>query len=130
MSSISTNVSGLQAAMLRLDVAASNIANQNTTGPLLDANGTTTAYSARAVQQSPDPSGGVMAKVTTTGQPLQRVYDPAAPYANGQGMIAAPADTGVTDAVNLIIARQSYAANMSTLTISDRMTKALLDSLA
>ena len=136
MSSISSiAVSGLNAATRRVEVSASNIANQQSTGALPSANGAgptgaPQAYRPLQVNQTDSAGGGTQ---TTTGEVSPAtvpVSDPQAPFANADGMVAAPNVDLAQELIGQMVAKYSYAANLASLKADDRMTKSLLDATA
>jgi len=101
-------VSGLQAASLRLQAAASNIVNSDSDG-----------YQPVSVSQTPSPDGGVRA----TLQPALLAYDPHHPYANLQADLS-------SDLVNLKLAEHDFRASLLAYKASAEMFKTLLDATA
>ncbi len=86
-------VSGMNAAALRLQISASNIANVQSSGPCRAApmpRSYPPAYNALAVNQTAMPDGTTFATVTPVLPGTVTAWDPAASYANAQGMVAAP----------------------------------------
>jgi len=136
MSSISAiALSGLNAASRRLQVSASNVANSLTTGALPNADGTVpagapTAYAPLALVQSASARGGVQTSVTTVTPSTTAVFDPQAPFANQDGLVAAPNVDLAQEFVGQLIASYSFAANAAVLRADDRMTKSLIDITA
>lgn len=136
MSSISAiALSGLNAASLRLQVSASNVANAQSTGALPNANSTAPAGSPQAyapleVVQSASVSGGVQTSVTTVTPSTTAVFDPQASFANQDGLVAAPNVDLAQEFVDQLLASYSYAANAIVLKTDDRMTQSLLDITA
>ncbi|MGP9814299.1 flagellar basal body rod protein FlgC [Rhodopseudomonas sp. NSM] len=136
MSSISAiAVSGLKAATRRLEVSASNIANQQSTGALPAANGTVPAgapqaYRPMQVNQTAVPGSGTRTSVTTTAPGKIAVSDPQAPFANEDGMVAAPDVDLAQELIGQMVAKYSYTANLATLKADRDMSKALLDATA
>jgi len=123
--------SGMATASLRLNVSASNIANISTTGPLPDTNtsGTTefpAFYSPLRVDQI-DVGGGTAATVTTVSPSYVPMYDPGAPYADKNGMVAAPNVDLANEVVQQIIASYMFAANATVMKIGSQMTSTLLN---
>jgi flagellar basal-body rod protein FlgC len=56
--------------------------------------------------------------------------DPSAPFANQDGLVAAPnVDLG-QEMVSQLVAKYSYAANARVMAADDRMTKTLIDTIA
>ena len=133
MNSISTiAVSGLNAAAQRLQVSASNVANVFSTGALPAANGTVPAgaqqaYAPLRVNQTATADGGTQTSVTATTPSYTAVSDPQAPFANANGLVAAPNVDISQEMVDQMIASYSFATNATVLKASDRMTQALLD---
>jgi flagellar basal-body rod protein FlgC len=124
-------VSGMYAAVRRLEVSASNVANQGSTGRLPAADGSVPAGSPRAYTplrvDQVEVAGGTQANVSAVSPGTVAVYEPDAPYADANGMVAAPdVDLG-TEMVELMVARLSFAANVQTLKASDTLAKTLLD---
>jgi flagellar basal-body rod protein FlgC len=136
MSSISAiAVSGLNAAARRLQVSASNVANSQTTGALPNADGTVpagapTAYAPLALVQTATAGGGVQTSVTTVTPSTTAVFDPQAPFANQDGLVAAPNVDLAQEFVGQLLASYSFAANAAVLRADDRMTKSLIDITA
>jgi flagellar basal-body rod protein FlgC len=136
MSSISAiAVSGLNAAARRLQVSASNVANSQTTGALPNADGTVpagapTAYAPLALVQTATVGGGVQTSITTVTPSTTAVFDPQAPFANQDGLVAAPNVDLAQEFVGQLLASYSFAANAAVLRADDRMTKSLIDITA
>jgi flagellar basal-body rod protein FlgC len=133
MSSISTiALSGLNAAARRVEVSASNVANVASTGVLPNADGTVpagapTAYAPLEVVQTASAGGGTQTTVTTVTPSTTAVSDPQAPFANQDGLVAAPNVDLSRELVSQMIASYDFAANAAVMTTDDRMTKTLLD---
>jgi flagellar basal-body rod protein FlgC len=136
MSSISTiALSGMNAAARRLEVSASNVANVASTGALPNADGRVsagapTAYAPLEVVQTASADGGTQTTVTTVTPPTTAVSDPQAPYANQDGLVAAPNVDLSKELVSQMIASYSFTANAAVMRADDRMTKTLLDVTA
>jgi flagellar basal-body rod protein FlgC len=129
--------SGMAAATLRLDAAASNLANAQSDGALPSADGSASdplapsVYAPRRVDQislSPSASkiAGVSAQITAEPN-FFASYKPDASFANGQGMVASPNVDPVTETVQMIMAEQSFLSNMSVYKTADAMMKMVLD---
>lgn len=136
MSSISAiALSGLNAASLRLQVSASNVANAQSTGALPNTNGTLPAgapqaYAPLEVVQSASAGGGVQTSVTTVTPSTTTVFDPQASFANQDGLVAAPNVDLASEFVGQLLASYNYAANATVLKTDDRMMQSLLDITA
>ena len=106
-------LSGLHAASLRLEAAASNIVNS-------DSN----TYQPVSVSQSPSPGGGVSASL----QPASLLaYDPAAPYGNLQTQ---PNVDLPSELANLKLAEHDFRASLLAYKTSAEMFKTLLNATA
>ena len=148
MSTLSIATSGLSAASLRLNVAASNIANVLTTGPLPAANGSGTsgggaangssnnsnfpaAYVPLQVNQVDQSNGstpgGTLATVSTVSPSFVPQFDPSSPFANQDGLVAAPNVDLTSQFVQLITAKYTFAANAKVIQAYSDTTKSLLD---
>jgi flagellar basal-body rod protein FlgC len=136
MSTISTiALTGMNAATRRVEVSASNIANAMDTGALPGADGTVPAGAPRAyapleVQQTSGPGGGTRTTVTTATPSTVAVSDPQAPFANQNGLVAAPNVDLAGQILGQMLASYSFAADATVIKADDRMTRALLDITA
>jgi len=123
----------LSVASLRLQVAASNIANASSDGPLpgtLNPQNFPSAYSALRVNQGDNLGGGTSATVTNVSPSTVATYDPSAPYADGRGMVASPNVDLANELVQVLLARFSYAANAKVIRADAQMSAALFDLTA
>jgi|GEM_PF-230582 len=146
MSTLSIATSGLSAASLRLDVAASNIANIRDTGPLPATSGSGssggTGSSSNAsnfppayvplqvnqVDQTNGPvPGGTLATVSTVSPSFVVQSDPNAPFANQDGLVAAPNVDLASQFIQLLTAKYDFAANAKVIQTYNNTTKSLLD---
>jgi flagellar basal-body rod protein FlgC len=149
MSILSIATSGLSAASLRVGVAASNIANVLTTGPLPATGGSGTSGGAgnssnnsnfpaafvplrvnQVDQTSGATPGGTVATVSTVSPSFVAQSDPTAPFANPDGLVAAPNVDLANEFVQLLIAKESFAANAKVIQAFNNTTKSLLDITA
>jgi flagellar basal-body rod protein FlgC len=139
MSSVSPiATSGILAATARLDATASNAANILTDGPLPTGSGTSantsgfSAYIPLAVNQvdasGPGPSG-TSANVSAVSPSTVAVSDPSAPFANQDGLVAAPNIDPVNLLVQTAIAKYSFGLNANGARTASEMSKSLLDIL-
>ncbi len=147
MSILTIATSGLSAASLRLNVAASNIANAQTTGPLPATGGSGTSsnstgsasvnsnlpavYVPRQVNQSDQSSGsapgGTAATVSTVSPGFVAQSDANSPFANQDGQVAAPNVDLASEYVQLVTAKYAFAANAKVVQAYSDTTKSLLD---
>ena len=126
-------VSGLNVASLRLQVAASNIANASSDGLLPGAPNPENfppAYSALRLNQVDNLGGGTSATVSNVSPTTVATYDPSAPYADSRGMVASPNVDLANELVQVLIARFSYAANAQVIRADAQMSAALFDLTA
>ena len=108
-------VSGIQAASLRVEAAASNIVNMDSAG-----------YQPVSVAQSPTSDGGVSASLQPPTSLL--AYNPA--YANMQDMAAKPNVDLATEIVNLKLASHSFRASIQANKAASEMFHTLLKATA
>ena len=146
MSILSIATSGLSAASLRVNVVASNVANVNTTGPLPASGGSGSSTGAASPgisptfpaayvplrvnqvdQSSGSTPGGTSATVSTVSPSYTAQYDPSAPFANQDGLVAAPNVDLADQFVQLATAKYSYIANAKVIQAYQETTDALLD---
>jgi flagellar basal-body rod protein FlgC len=123
-------VSGLNVASLRLQVAADNIANSLSDGPMPDAANAATfpaAYTPLRVNQTDVVGGGTSATVSQVSPATVSAFDPAAPFADSNGMVASPNVDLANEIVQLMLARYSYAANAQVIRADAQMSAALLN---
>jgi flagellar basal-body rod protein FlgC len=146
MSTLSIATSGLSAASLRLNVAANNIANSLSSGPLPPSSGPGAsgggaassnsnssfppAYVPLQVNQTDQASGGTVATVSPISPSFVAQYDPTASFANQDGLVAAPNVDLASQFVQLLTAKYSFAANAKVIQAYDNTTQSLLDITA
>jgi flagellar basal-body rod protein FlgC len=127
------------AATTRLDATASNAANILTDGPLATASSTSanssgfSAYVPLAVNQvdasGPGPSG-TSANVSAISPSSVAVSESSAPFANQDGLVAAPNIDPVNLLVQTAIAKYSFGPNGNVARTASQVSKSLLDILA
>jgi len=136
MSSISTiALSGMNAAARRLEVSASNVANVLSTGAVPNADGTVPAgapkaYAPLELVQTASAGGGTQTTVTTAKPATTAVFDPQAPFANKDGLVAAPNVDLAQEMISQLVAKYSFAANARVVKADDEMAKTLIDMQA
>jgi flagellar basal-body rod protein FlgC len=122
--------SGLNVASLRLQVAASNIANSLSDGPLpgtLNPESFPAAYTPLRVNQADLAGGGTSATAIAVLPATVSTFDPTAPFADRNGMVASPNVDLANEFVQLMIARYSYAANTQVVRADAQMSASLLN---
>ena len=122
-------LSGMKAALQRFDAAANNIANVRSYGPLPSAaaTGYPPVYTPVDVVQMSVPGGGVVSRVINSPRGPVAYYDPSAPYADANGMVAAPDIDLAVEFVDLITAELDFAANLMVLRVESDMMASLFD---
>lgn len=124
--------SGMTAAMRRLEVSAGNVANALSDGPLPSADAAArakyhAAYVPQRVDQIATADGGTAAVVSDVSPGTVATFDPTAPYADAEGMVASPNVNFANEAIQQIIARYTFAMNAAVERTYERMMKSLLD---
>lgn len=135
-SAINISGSALTAQRLRMDVAASNIANADTTrGRLVD--GEWQPYQRKMVvletkgkdfgslfsqaAQNGDMQGVKAAQIVDDEQPFKLVYQPNHPDADEQGYVRMPNVDPLKEMVDLISSTRSYEANVTVMNAAKGM---------
>jgi flagellar basal-body rod protein FlgC len=121
---ISTALSGLLAAGKRVEAGADNIANAFTAGSL-DPENPNQPYQARTTIQTAQESGGVTATNVPKNPGIVNAFAPDSPFANEDGLVAAPNVDLAEEAVNLKLAEIAYKANIATLKTASEMAEEL-----
>ena len=124
--------SGMTAAMRRLEVSASNVANAMSDGPLPSADAATlakypAAYAPKKVEQVETAGGGTAAVISDVSPSYIASYDPSAPFADAQGMVASPNVNFANEAVQQIVSHYTFVMNAVVARTYDQMMKSLLD---
>ncbi len=120
----------MMAASTRLQVAAGNIANASSSGPLPGAANAAdypAAYSARRVDTVEIQGGGTRAIVRDASPGTVPASDPTAPYADSNGMVASPNVDIAGEAADVLSARLSFAMNAFVVRTESQMMKSLFD---
>jgi flagellar basal-body rod protein FlgC len=129
---LSIAASGMAAAVRRLEVSASNVANALSDGPLPSADPIAqaqypAAYTPKRVDQIEAIGGGTAAVVSDVSPSTIATSDPSAPFADANGMVASPNVDLANEAVQQIIARYTFAMNVAVEKTYEQMMKSLLD---
>jgi flagellar basal-body rod protein FlgC len=129
---ISIALSGLVAQATKLAVSANNIANANTTGILpTAASPVSTVYrplnvSFIALNAGANNAAGVKAVVTEDANGFTPVFDPSSPFANTDGLVAAPDIDLTNEIVNVLESKLFYKADASVIKVQKEMIEDLL----
>ena len=131
MLNMSIPLSGMQASTLRLNAAASNIANMNSDGALPapgQASASPQAYQPVQVQQtSAGATGGTAASVSNVNPSSVTKYDPSASYANNKGQVATPNVDVLNEILNIATSKAGFTANAKVADAVNQMVKQLFD---
>ncbi len=144
-SGMDISASGLTGERLRMEVAANNIANQNTTrtaegGPyqrkqvtfsaeldqIMAPGGRMTRRGADAMQAL---KGVKVVGVTSDTTPGDRIYDPGHPDADESGQVRQSNVNVSREMVDLVTASRAYEANLKSLETFRQMTEQALSLL-
>lgn len=138
LNSLNISASGMSAQKLRLDVAADNIANQETTrtqagGPyrrkmvVLQAAGETGFRRALDAASSSLPKGVKAVQIAEDETQLNPVYDPAHPDADENGYVQMPNVDLVKETIDSMSATRSYDANITAFNAMKLMMQKALE---
>lgn len=114
-------LSGLMASAKRAGVAANNIANTQTTGPVQPASGEPGPYVPQDVVSVSDPHGGVRADVVNRDPGTEVIYNPNDPHADENGQVAAPNVDLTEEIVQFKMAEMAYKASAKILKAASDM---------
>ena len=137
MSAMTISGSALKAERTRLNIAAMNLANANTTrtmegGPY---KAKSVIFGARPLTNFQDAldatSAGLrkveVVEVVEDREPFKEVYDPSHPDADANGIVKMPNVNVAEQMVDMMEARRSYEANVSALDAAKSMAMRALD---
>ena len=130
-SSISS--SGLKAEKLRMEIAANNIANAQSTSP----DGKNLYRKKIAVfesvlkdqlnRNSDSSLGGVKVKeITVSGKDPLEVYNPAHPHADERGMLKKPNISPLEEMIDMMTATRAYETNLTLMKQSKKMAEKMI----
>lgn len=126
VSAINTSLSGLTAASKRIEVAASNIANQNSTKTKTNDEVTDTPYVPQRVDLVSLSNAGVQAQVRDVEQPTIEVPD-----ANSEtGLREVPNVDQAQQLIDIKIASYDYKANLKAIQVQNNVQDSLLDIIS
>jgi len=128
------SASGLSAERTRMNIAASNLANAQTTqaaggGPYKRRDVILSAVDAPGAQGTPfaqQVKGVVVSQIAQDAAPPRLEYDPGHPQANAQGYVAYPNINPVEEMVDMITASRAYEAGITTMTTAVNMAERAL----
>ena len=121
-------LSGLQAQSKRLAVSAENVANVSSQGVRPDQAATDTeGFVPHRVLATAAVDGGVQTERVPVSPAAVLAYDPGAPDADAQGLVARPNVSLEEEAVIQLQAKRVYQANLKVVQALDQMLGNLLD---
>jgi flagellar basal-body rod protein FlgC len=127
------SASGLSAERTRMNVAASNLANAQTTqaaggGPYKRRNVVAAATSVGNVdpQFAQAVKGVAVQSIAQDPSPPRLEYDPGHPQANAQGYVAYPNINPVEEMVDMITASRAYEAGITSMSTAVNMAERAL----
>ena len=135
LSALQISASGLAAERTRVDLAATNLANaESTRGPdgkpyqRLDPVMQAVPFGeALAAADGARPMGVEVARIAQDPSPGRRVFDPSHPDADAQGFVTLPNVNPIHEVVNLMSASRAYDANASAVETLKTMAQRALD---
>jgi flagellar basal-body rod protein FlgC len=130
------SASGLSAERTRVDVAASNLANAESTrgpdgkpyqrlDPVLQAQPFESALGAASAGEQP--MGVQVASIQKDETPGKRMFIPGHPDADPQGYVTLPNVNPIHEVVNMVSASRSYDANATAVDTLKNMAQRALD---
>lgn len=124
--------SGLYAQRVRLNIAATNIANAQVTRTLEGGPYRAKVVVLKAVpisEKNSELKAVKVEKIADDPSPFKEVYDPGHPDADERGIVKYPNVDVITEMVELLSAGRAYEANLTVLSTSKSMALKTLDLL-
>jgi flagellar basal-body rod protein FlgC len=126
-------LSGSNAAALRLQVSASNVANVSSDGPLpgsANGAGSPAAYAALRVDQTATAGGGTSATVQAVSPSTVPKFEPTASFADSNGLVASPNVDLTNEIVQQALARYVFTASAAVVRTDTEMAAKLFNITA
>jgi flagellar basal-body rod protein FlgC len=128
------SASGLSAERTRMNVAASNLANAQTTqaaggGPYKRKDVVLAAAQVPGTENTPyaqSVHGVEVSQISQDSAPPRLEYDPGHPQANAQGYVAYPNINPVEEMVDMITASRAYEAGITSMSTAVNMAERAL----
>ncbi|BDG07966.1 flagellar basal body rod protein FlgC [Anaeromyxobacter paludicola] len=138
LSALKISGSGLAAERTRVNLAASNLANAETTrgpdgkpyrrlDPVMESVPFEAALGQADQAAGAAPAGVRVARVAADPTPGKRVYSPSHPDADPQGFVTLPNVNPIHEVVNLMSASRTYDANATAIDTLKTMAQRALD---
>lgn len=131
LQAIQIGLSGLVASSSRLQIAANNIVNINTTSQVPEATQKLAgqqAYQPQRAQNTPLTTGGVRTTAVPVTPSQLTIFSPSDLNANENGLVNIPNISLAEQIVQLKIAAQTYKANATVIRVAAEIEDALLDA--
>jgi len=126
VSAINTSLSGLAASSKRIEVAANNIANQNSTKTNTNGNVENKPFTPQRVDLVSLSNSGVQAQVRDVNPATQQVAD----VNSKSGLSEVPNVDQARQLIDLKIASYDFKANIKAIKVQDNIEQSLLDILS
>jgi flagellar basal-body rod protein FlgC len=134
LSALRVSSSGLSAERVRVNLAASNLANAETTrGPdgkpyrRLDPVLAAVPFERSLGEAEPELMGVEVATIARDESPGRRVFSPSHPDADADGFVTLPNVNPIHEVVNLISAQKAYDANATAVDTLKTMAQRALE---
>ncbi len=127
-SAMEVSASGLSAERTRMNVAASNLANAQTTqaaggGPYKRKD---VVLASTPMPGAPGVQGVQVSQITQDAEPPRLEYDPGHPQADAKGYVAYPNINPVEEMVDMITASRAYEAGITAMSTAVTMAERAL----
>lgn len=133
LSALRVSASGLSAERVRVNLAASNLANaESTRGPdgkpyqRLDPVLESVPFEQR-LGEAPDVSGVRVAEIAKDESTGRRIYSPSHPDADADGFVTLPNVNPIHEVVNLLSSQKAYDANATAVDTLKTMAQRALE---
>ncbi|MBY0408515.1 MAG: flagellar basal body protein [Rickettsiales bacterium] len=125
VNAINTSLSGLNAATKRVEVAANNIANQNSTKRRENGEVVDKTFTPQRVDLVSLTNAGVQAQVRDVENPTVQIFDPGS-----NELVEVPNVDPAEQLIELKMASYDYKANIKAIKVQDNIQQSLLDILS
>jgi flagellar basal-body rod protein FlgC len=130
---IETSAAGMRAQRLRMETAALNLANAETTSfstEERDGRVVHVPYRRRSVEFTVGADGRPLGRVVEDASPFRAEHEPGHPHATSDGTLLKPNVHPLTEMTELMAASRAYEANVAALDTAKAMQAAALRILA
>lgn len=138
LSALRVSASGLSAERTRVNLAASNLANAESTrgpdgkpyarlDPVMEAVSFEATLGAGSLGGADDVQGVRVSEISQDDAPGRRVFSPSHPDADGDGFVTLPNVNPIHEVVNLMSAQKAYDANATAVDTLKTMAQRALE---